>query len=265
MSYQTRLNHAFEKAPTLPINQHTRYVFFSDCHRGIGNKNDNFLQNKACYLSALQYYYQCDFTYIEVGDGDELWENYTLMQIMETHDDIFKQLCHFHKKNRLYMLYGNHDMAKKCCENPFHNLTIYEGIIFQSRCPDYSLYVTHGHQADFLNSVLWKLARFLVRYLWTPLEGIGITDPTSASKCRTKKSKLEKKYIHYAKSFQRPLLVGHTHKETLGNEQTPYYNCGCCVHPDYITCIELYGYEIRLIQFHNSSLKREVMASEMLV
>ena len=57
MSYQTRLNHAFEKAPTLPINQHTRYVFFSDCHRGIGNKNDNFLQNKACYLSALHPYF----------------------------------------------------------------------------------------------------------------------------------------------------------------------------------------------------------------
>lgn len=265
MSYQKRLSKAFSHAPILPITQYTRYVFFSDCHRGIGNTNDNFLKNKACYQAALQYYYCHNYTYIEVGDGDELWENHTLSQIMNIHNDIFQQLCYFHQKNRLYMLYGNHDIAKKHCETPFQNLQIYEGLILRS-CPlDLSIYVTHGHQADFLNSVLWKLAHFLVRHLWTPLEKLGFSDPTSASKSFRKRSRLEKKYIRYAKKYHKPLLVGHTHKEILGTNEIPYFNCGCCIHSDYITCIELCGYEMRLIKIHSQSLSRELIASHCLV
>ena len=43
MSYIKRLDRAFEHAPVLPITPQTKYVFFSDCHRGTGNNNDNFL------------------------------------------------------------------------------------------------------------------------------------------------------------------------------------------------------------------------------
>ena len=45
MSYITRLDRAFADAPVLPVGPDARYVFFSDCHRGIGNNNDNFLKN----------------------------------------------------------------------------------------------------------------------------------------------------------------------------------------------------------------------------
>ena len=58
MSYKKLLDRAFENAPILPITPNTKYVFFSDCHRGIGNNNDNFLKNEDSYLAALQYYYQ---------------------------------------------------------------------------------------------------------------------------------------------------------------------------------------------------------------
>ena len=40
----------------------------------------------------------------------------------------------------------------------------------------------HGHQADFFNSVCWKLSRFLVRYFWKPFERFGVSDPTSAAR-----------------------------------------------------------------------------------
>ena len=113
MSYYKRLDKAFEHASILPITPDSQYVFFSDCHRGTGSNNDNFLKNSDCYFAALQYYYQYGFCYIEAGDGDELWENCTLSQIMEIHNDIFYQLEQFNKERRLYMLYGNHDMVKK--------------------------------------------------------------------------------------------------------------------------------------------------------
>lgn len=257
MSYIKRLNQAFEQAPTLPITPYTQYVFFSDCHRGIGTNNDNFLKNASCYSAALQYYYQYGFCYIEVGDGDELWENFNFEQIMEIHNDVFMQLCLFHNTNRFYMLYGNHDMTKKTASSPFNNLPIYEGLILKSESPHINLRVTHGHQADFLNSVLWKLARFLVRYFWTPLERFGVLDPTSAAKNNNKKAKLEKRYLNYAQNTGCMLLTGHTHRPTLGNATSPYYNCGSCVHPKCITCIELCGYDIRLVKWYSSAEKSE--------
>lgn len=256
MGYIKRLDSAFKGAPVLPVSSSTKYVFFSDCHRGIGNNNDNLLKNVNSYYAALQYYYQYDYTYIEVGDGDELWENHKLCQITEIHCDIFTQLYLFHKSGRLYMLYGNHDIIKKNQYPLFDNFRFYEGIILQSDSLPLNLYITHGHQADIFNSVFWRLARFLVRYLWTPLEYFGVSDPTSAAKNNTKKEKLEKKYINYAKNSDCLLLTGHTHRPTLGDKETPYYNCGSCVHPGAVTCIELCGYKISLVKWHTSAEKR---------
>ena len=246
MSYIKRLDLAFEKSSVLPVTNNTKYVFFSDCHRGVGNNNDNFLKNENCYLAALHYYYQNGVYYIEVGDGDELWENKSLNQIMEIHEKIFSMLSCFQKSKRSYLLYGNHDMVKKGNED------ILEGIIFHSQNPPLDLYVTHGHQADFLNSVLWKLARFLVRHLWAPLEYFGVLDPTSAAKNNKKRNKIEKRLINYAKNKDCLLLCGHTHRPTLGNAASPYFNCGSCVHPKGITCIELDGFHLKLVKWYAS-------------
>lgn len=257
MSYLRRLDRAFENAPILPLTPSTQYVFFSDCHRGRGNNNDNFLKNANSYLAALQYYYQYGFCYIEAGDGDELWENRSMAQITEMHSDVFCQLCRFHKAGRLYMLYGNHDMVKKEQEPPFMGLPVYEGVILRAEDSPANLYVTHGHQADLLNSVFFRSARFLVRYLWASLESFGVLDPTSAAKNNTKKDKLEKKYLYYARHSGRNLLTGHTHRPTLGSEASPYYNCGSCVHPKCVTCIELCGFRISLVRWCTSAEKSE--------
>ena len=164
---------------------------------------------------------------------------------------------------------GNHDMQKKNCGPLFRDFPCYEGIILKPEFPtenrhfameyDISngLYITHGHQADLLNSVFWRLSRFLVRYLWTPLERFGVLDPTSAAKNNIKKEKLEKKYISYAKEENCLLLTGHTHRPTIGNRQSPYYNCGSCVHPKCITCIELCGFQISLVKWYASAQKSE--------
>ncbi len=284
MSYIKRLNNAFTNAPVLPITNNTKYVFFSDCHRGTGNSNDNFLKNSNCYFAALQYYYQNSYTYIEVGDGDELWENRNMKQIIEIHGDIFEQLRKYNNQRRLYMLYGNHDMSKKYSDPLFENIQIHEGLIFQPDIPSTKIYVTHGHQADYLNSVLWKLARFLVRYLWTPLERLGFLDPTSAAKNNTKKEKIENRYINYSHRTGNILMTGHTHRPTLSDTSIPYCNCGSCVHPKCITCIELCGYKMNLVKWcssventhyfnniYNQSkpiypvyIKREIIASRLL-
>lgn len=113
MSYLSRIDHAFSDAPVLPLSENGRYVLFSDCHRGIGTSNDNFLKNQHLYFAALNYYYQHSFCYIELGDGDELWENRSFSAIQNIHSNVFWLLSLFYEEHRLFMLFGNHDIAKK--------------------------------------------------------------------------------------------------------------------------------------------------------
>lgn len=273
MSYYSRLSESFENVPRLPLSRHTKYVLISDCHRGTGTSNDNFLKNQNLYYAALQHYYKMGYTYIELGDGDELWENRSMKQIIEAHGDVFYLLSCFHAQGRLHMLYGNHDMVKKslrytvkycnaypcCCgNNPYlesrpllPDIRFYPGIILENiSAPDTrDVYLTHGHQADFLNSTLWRCSRFLVRYLWRPLEHYGVLDPTSAAKNYTKKQKVEQRLHRWAKRENHILITGHTHRPTLSAEDSCYYNSGSCVHPYSITCLEIQQLQIRLVKW----------------
>lgn len=274
MSCYSRISHAFDHAPVLPLNQNSRYVIISDCHRGSGNTNDNFLKNQNLYFTALSHYYARGFTYIELGDGDELWENRNMRQIIEIHSSTFRLLSLFYNNCRLYMIYGNHDMEKKkpgysknvcnsyycadtlCTQPLFPELTFYEGIILEESRMGLRLFLTHGHQADFLNSTCWKLARFLVRYLWKPLEHSGVLDPTSAAKNYSRKDSVEQRLDAYARSQKIHLITGHTHRPRL-NSETPYYmNTGSCVHPCNITCLEIENQMITLVKW-TVSVKRD--------
>jgi len=257
MSADARISAAFQDALTLPLTDCSRYVLISDCHRGTGGTNDNFARNEPLYLAALQYYNQRSFTYIELGDGDELWENRSLKKIKEIHTASFRMLSRFYADARLYALYGNHDLVKKnarfsdkqlCTfycdhaqtEQPLcPGIHFYEGIILTDEKRKKDIYLTHGHQTDLLNSTFWKLSRFLVRYVWRPLEKLGIPDPTSAAKNNTRKKKSEEKLTRWAGGHDCLLITGHTHHPMIGTAASPYCNTGSCVHPSGITAIEI--------------------------
>ena len=278
MSYTSRLRKAFEGAPRLPLNQRSKYVLFSDCHRGTGSSNDNFLKNQTLYIAALKYYLNAGYTYIELGDGDELWENRDMTQIIAAHSTAFQLLSFFHRQGRLYLLYGNHDMVKQdyrytsrccscypcCCGNCPHlesqpllpDARFYEGLILENTGTQYTgsaqmprdIYLTHGHQADLFNSTFWRLSRFLVRYVWQPLEHFGVLDPTSAAKNYTRKEQTEKRLHSFAQEKGILLITGHTHRPML-SEDLSYCNSGSCVHPYSITCIEIERMQISLIKW----------------
>lgn len=249
MSYQSRLKKACKEALRLPLTFQTKYVLFSDCHRGVGNSNDNFLKNQTLFLAALQHYMKTGFSYVEMGDGDELWENREPEQITTAHRDIFELFSCLQQQNRLYMLYGNHDIIKRKSPD-FHPGILLEAGSFSphTRTPK-PLFLVHGHQADFLNSTLWPLARFLVRYFWKPLEHFGLLDMSSPAKNNSKKHRIEKKLHHFALSNNLTLIAGHTHRPLLSGDDLSYCNCGSCVHPYSITCIEIERYSISLIKW----------------
>ena len=60
-----------ESAKTINFDDSSKFVLFSDLHRGNGGKADAFLPNAELFLASLQNYVRRGFTYVEVGDGEE--------------------------------------------------------------------------------------------------------------------------------------------------------------------------------------------------
>lgn len=268
MTASKRLSHAFNTAKVIPFDESSRIVLMSDCHRGDGSWGDDFSDNQNLFFAALNYYYEYGFTYIEIGDGDELWENRSINTVIDVHSDAFWLMSRFYLENRLYMIYGNHDLVKrdpkysqtKCdsffCDSLnsniplFPGIEMYEGILLKYRYSDDHIFLTHGHQADCLNSTFWRLSRFLVRYVWRPLQLTGVRDPTSASKNNNRKNKIEKRLIHWSNENNQMIICGHTHRPVfpeIGDHL--YFNDGSCVHPRCITAIEIYNGMISLVKW----------------
>ncbi len=246
-----RLEEVYQNAERIPINRNSRIVCMSDCHRGVGNRGDNFLPNEHLFLAALQYYYERYFTYMELGDGDELWENKSFSQIAEIHKDAFCLMSAFYQSGRFMMLYGNHDCAKKDKDfSLFPGLRAREGVILADCATGHEIFLVHGHQGDLLNDTLWKVGRFLVRFLWKPLEILGVSDPTSAAKNYKKRKKAEKRMENFSKEKKILLLAGHTHRSILPKPGESFYlNDGSCVHPRSITAMEIENGALTLVKW----------------
>jgi UDP-2,3-diacylglucosamine pyrophosphatase LpxH len=268
MSASKRLSQVLSSSAVIPFNDNSRIVLMSDCHRGVGGWSDNFSDNQHLFFAALTYYYECGYTYIELGDGDELWENRSIDVIIQTHSDAYWLMSQFYRAGRFYMLYGNHDIVKKdpkyarnkCksfyCESLkshialFPGIKIQEGILLKYGNTGYQIFLTHGHQADFLNDTLWRVSRFLVRYIWKPLELIGIRDPTSAAKNYELKLTVEKKLEDWARKEKQMLICGHTHRPVFPKPGQPmYFNDGSCIHPRSITALEIVNGAISLVKW----------------
>jgi UDP-2,3-diacylglucosamine pyrophosphatase LpxH len=265
MSRLKRIDAEYEKALRIILNEDSKIVMMSDIHRGIGNQGDNFAKNRTVYQAALLHYYREGFQYIELGDGDELWENKRMQDITTAHSDIFRLLRRFYLAGRLMMLWGNHDIEKG--RHPeilstyepilgrkprplLPNLPVHEGVVLKWKDSPHEILLIHGHQADFFNDALWPLARFLVRKLWRPLELLGVKDPTSAAKSRRLKDKVEDVLRQWTKERRVALVAGHTHRAVMPKPgEVPYFNDGCCVHLLSITALEISQGRITLVQW----------------
>ena len=181
--YAKQIDKALASAKEINQDEHPRIVVFSDCHRGNGTWNDSFLNNKTLFQAALGYYRENDFTYIELGDGDELWENRKFSDIEEIHADIFQQFLPFILDGKMYMVWGNHDMVKSRKMPLSSSLPpCFPAVRICDGSGNIKFNLIHGHQVDPLNNRFWKAARWMMRYLWKPLELAGIKDPTSSAR-----------------------------------------------------------------------------------
>lgn len=268
-SSKKRLDHAYKNAKIIDFDDSSKFILFSDCHRGDNSFADDFANNRNIYYHALKHYYTEGFQYCELGDGDELWENLSFNAIFSAHKNVYLLMKQFHDEGKLHMIWGNHDMVyrdpnyvekhlatyfdPKTGEDKilFNAIKYHEGLVLKHNKTGQELFLTHGHQADWWNYLFWKWSRFMVRILWKPLNVMGIADPTSPAKNYKELIKIERRTKKWIIDNNNLLtVVGHTHRPRFPEPGAiAFFNDGSCVHPRSITGLEIEHGAISLIKW----------------
>ncbi len=263
-----RLMEAYKTARVESFDEDSRYIFFSDIHRGDNSLSDEFARNQNIYIYAMDYYYFNGYVYVEAGDGDELWEHSKFKQIRLAHSDIFCTLKKFFDEERLIMLYGNHNMFLKNKDyvrknlfkfydeyneeecDLFNGIEPIESLILKHKKTGQEILTVHGHQGDLLNDQLWVFAMLLLRYFWRFMHIMGLRNPVSPAKNINKRHKIEKAFKRWIDKRKIMLICGHTHRPKFPrNNELPYFNSGCCIHSRGITGIEILDGKIMLVEW----------------
>ena len=266
------LTNLYNKCERVEIDNSSKFIIISDVHRGDGTFADSLIDNRNIYFAALRHYYNEGYTLIEAGDGDELWKNKDFIDIAYNYKGVFKMLNRFNSDKRLFMLYGNHDKAKgsrdfinrqikklKSVEPGFgedfiklaSNIEYKEGIVLKYKPVMKDIFVTHGHQVDFMNYEFAFISKFLVRHVWRFMEGIaGFKAPTSPANSYKKGGIVSDKLEAWAEDNKKCLIAGHTHKSRFPKPgESMYFNDGCCCMPYAISGIEINNGTIALVKW----------------
>ena len=283
-----KISKTFKKAilDEISFNESSKYILFSDYHRGDGSWSDDFAHNQNIFCHALSYYYKKGFTYIELGDGDELWKYHKFSEIREAHSLSFDIISKFHKNKKFILIWGNHN---KIWENShyvkkhlyyyyqernaqyiplFPDIKTYESIVLKHTPTNNRFFLIHGHQGDLRNDIFWWFFSFLYKFLWKPMQLFGIKDPTSPAKSFTIRIKVERRLRDWVIDNKQVVIAGHTHRSIFPKKgDPPYFNTGSCVHPLCITGIEIDHDCITLVKWFTNTksngtlfIDREILA-----
>jgi predicted phosphodiesterase len=205
---------------------HDKLIILSDQHKGTRDNADDFRDAEQNYLSALQYYYEQQFQFVNLGDCEELWKN-TPQKVMAKNGHSFDAEKKFEERNHYFRIFGNHDLEwkyklqQKIFLQPVfgQSLNVYEGILFKTSYHDetYSIFLAHGHQGD-LRSDGNPFSAWVVANIWTPIQRylqISINTPATSFELTDAHNIL----MHDWSSTQKNLIFisGHTHKPVFAS------------------------------------------------
>lgn len=163
----------------LQITDTSRIILFSDHHKGKRNGADDFASNEPTYLAALNYYQQQQYSYVNLGDSEELWEN-NIFSVLKHNKQTFAAEKPFIEREAFVKVYGNHDvfwhydpLAAQYLKQMYGKaIPIVPGLLLQYQqagTPFFQILCTHGHQGDASSDGNWLSAAF-VTYVWGPLQ-----------------------------------------------------------------------------------------------
>jgi len=199
----------------------SRFIIFSDQHKGRKNGADDFALAEPAYLQALDFYDQQKFHLINLGDCEELWEN-TLLHVMKHNKASFEAEKKFVLRNSFTKIFGNHDLDWEIDPlAPVYLKEIYgqsiiamEAVMLQTTAGNQilNIFCTHGHQGDLQSDGNW-FSKFFVAKIWAPLQAYLRINPNTPA--YDKHLKTRHNAIMYEWSAQQEdliLITGHTHQ-----------------------------------------------------
>lgn len=203
-----------------------KFIILSDQHKGGKDAADDFMPAEANYLKALQFYFDEGYTFISLGDSEELWENTPKTAVDKNRISLLKEAQFLHV-DRYYRIYGNHDLEWKypiqqgIFLRPIFGdkLKIYEGICLTTNYnnKEYSILLAHGHQGD-KKSDGNPFSTWAVAALWTPIQRyleVTINTPATSYELTDQHN-----IMMYEWSKQQSNLIfisGHTHKPVFAS------------------------------------------------
>lgn len=220
--YKRILDEPGKKGPLVSLEAGKgRFIIFSDQHKGARNGADDFALAESNYLAALDYYNWQEFTFINLGDSEELWEN-TLAKVKKYNVKTFEAEKKFISRQAYIKVFGNHDLywgndplAAMQLKGIFGtDVPIYEGVVLAVKTAAKNIHVfcTHGHQGDAQSDGNW-FSKFFVSYVWGPLQSyLRINPNTPAYDIYEKSLHNEIMYEWSAEQKDTLLITGHTHQ-----------------------------------------------------
>ena len=216
-----------EKGIVIPFDIDTgKFIIISDQHKGAGDMADDFLRAEGNYVAALKYYYENNYSLINLGDCEELWETTPKIAIEKNRISLFEEAKYL-QTDRYYRVFGNHDLEWKYAiqQNLYlkpifgEKLKVFEGVVLRTVYNDknYSIFLTHGHQGD-KKSDGNALSKWIVAAIWTPIQRfLEISlDSVSDSFALVDKHNIMM-YAWSATQHNLILISGHTHKPVFAS------------------------------------------------
>ncbi|OOQ61491.1 metallophosphoesterase [Mucilaginibacter pedocola] len=220
--YKSITNKPGKKGPVIATDSaKDKFIILSDQHKGARDGADMFANCERAYLAALTHYYKNGFTYINLGDSEELWEN-TFLTVKKHNKATFEQEKLFIDADRFIKIFGNHDLywgndplaMASLLQIYGKAIRIYEGVILQGTVnhKQLAIFMTHGHQGDAQSDGNW-FSKWFVSDIWGPLQGyLGINPNTPAFNNQMKTDHNRIMYEWSSKRKDMLLITGHTHQ-----------------------------------------------------
>lgn len=224
--YQNLITSPGKRGEVLEINSNSKFIIFSDQHKGARDFADDFSMAEKNYLQALDYYNKLIFSYINLGDSEELWEN-LLESVIKHNKKTFAAEKEFIARNAFIKIFGNHDLYWDNDPLSQFNLNriygkvirIYEGAIlrFKTKEKVLDIFLTHGHQGDLQSDGNW-FSKWFVSTVWAPLQSyLKINPNTPAYDNQLKSVHNVLMYSWVAEQKNIALITGHTHQPVFAS------------------------------------------------
>lgn len=251
-----------------------RWILFSDHHRGRRDGADDFVPCEDTYLTALDYYFDENYTLALLGDVEEFWEN-PLWTVIKRYKEVLKKEKKFYSEKRLYRIWGNHDDAwryKDLIKRHFGSLMpevrIHEAVTinFNEEGADKNVFLVHGHQGNLESDRFSWISKIFVRLIWRNFQRI-FRVPLSTPATDHKLKSVHDSAMHlWTKINETVLICGHTHETVFMSKnnhpdlKASYFNTGCCSYGNgNITGIELADEKIRLVSWIKGEKKKTII------